>query len=66
MYHFVKLLYDCVCLGGMGVVVQVEGRPAAHKQWALCIFDDVLEFASSVSDMLCSVAHLSKEDSGEG
>eukprot|EP00731_Ephydatia_muelleri_P030234 Em0021g757a len=41
----------------------VEGRPAAHKQWALCIFDDVLEFASSVSDMLCSVAHLSKEDS---
>ncbi|KAL5476110.1 hypothetical protein EMCRGX_G026016 [Ephydatia muelleri] len=25
----------------------VEGRPAAHKQWALCIFDDVLEFASS-------------------
>ena len=26
-----------------------EGRPASHKQWALCIFDDLLEFASSVS-----------------
>ncbi len=27
--------------------LQVEGRPAAHKQWALCVFDDLLEYASS-------------------
>ena len=27
--------------------MQGEGRPASHKQWALCVFDDLLEFASS-------------------
>ena len=29
------------------VVLQTDGRPAAHKQWSLCVFDDLLEYASS-------------------
>ena len=28
--------------------LQAEDRPSTHKQWALCVFDDLLEFASSV------------------
>ena len=31
----------------MTLVLQGEDRPSSHKQWALCVFDDVLEFASS-------------------
>lgn len=27
--------------------IQAEGRPPAHKQWSLCVFDDLLEYASS-------------------
>ena len=27
--------------------LQAEGRPAAHKQWSFCVFDDLLEYASS-------------------
>ena len=28
-------------------MVKGEGRPAAHRQWSLCVFDDLLEYASS-------------------
>ena len=32
-----------------GCCFQGDEQPACNKQWALCIFDDLLEFASEVS-----------------
>ena len=43
-FHLLVYVYVCVCVFAL---MQGEGRPASHKQWALCVFDDLLEFASS-------------------
>lgn len=41
------------------MLIQVPARPPTDRQWAICIFDDLLEYAGPVSQMLFSQERLS-------